>query len=111
MSQRPPALPTVTPTGDMLLHMSAKARTRVLDTVFQMVGGEERLAHEATKNSEGYWNFMRLWGKGVARVNSTEHSVNSHSVEDLWAKLDERKKAGATGSVVDAEFTDVTPED
>ena len=106
-----PKLPTVTPTGDMLMHMSAKRRTRVIDNVFEMVGGEERLAHEATKSSDGYWQFMKIWGRGVARVQSTEHSVNTASVEDLWAKLDERKRSGHDTNVIEAEVVDVESDD
>lgn len=112
MSQRPPPLPTVTLAGDMLPYMSAARRRRALDTVFEMVGGEERLAHEATKNSEGYWNFAKLWAKGPLPVtqNNTAHSVDAKSVESLWAKLDARKEAAAEGRIHDDSIIDVTPE-
>ena len=30
----------------------------------QVIGGEERLAHEATKTSEAYWNFIKIWQVG-----------------------------------------------
>jgi O-methyltransferase involved in polyketide biosynthesis len=106
----PPRLPVVTAAGDMLPYLSASRRRRALDAVFEMVGGEERLAHEATKNSEGYWNFVKLWAKGPLAVtqNKTEHSVDARSVEDLWAKLDARKKE--PGRVHDDSIIDITPE-
>lgn len=112
MSQRPPGLPTVTSAGDMLPYMSAARRRRALDTVFEMVGGEERMAHEATKSSEGYWNFAKLWAKGPLPVtqNNTEHSVNTKSVESLWEKLDARKKAAAEGRIHDDSIIDVVAE-
>lgn len=99
----PPRLPVVTQAGDMLPYMSAARRRRALDTVFEMVGGEERLAHEATKSSDGYWNFAKLWAKGPLPVtqNNTEHSVNTKSVEDLWDKLDKRRADAAAGRLED----------
>jgi hypothetical protein len=96
----------------MLPYMSAARRRRALDSVFEVIGGEERLAHEATKSSEGYWNFIKLWAKGPLPVsqNQTEHSVNTDSVEKLWEKLDARKKTGAPVGVHDMTIIDVTAE-
>lgn len=107
-----PKLPVVNAAGDMLPYMSAARRRRALDTVFEMVGGEERMAHEATKSSEGYWNFAKLWAKGPLPVtqNKTEHSVDGKSVEDMWDKLEKRKAERATGQIHDTSIIDVTPE-
>lgn len=108
-----PKLPTVTLAGDMLPYMSAARRRRALDTVFEMVGGEERLAHEATKSSDGYWNFAKLWAKGPLPVtqNNTQHSVDSKSVESLWEKLDKRREAAAAGRIHDTSVIDVAAEE
>lgn len=109
-----PHLPIILPGGDMLPHMSARRRHEIMDTAFEMVGGVERLAHEMNKNTEGYWAGMQLWAKGLPRAVATEHSVNTDSVEKFWDKLDARekeKKDANAPAVVEAEFTDVTPED
>lgn len=107
-----PKLPTVTAAGDMLPYMSAAARRRALDSVFQVIGGEERLAHEATKSAEAYWNFIKIWAKGPLPVsqNKTEHSVNAASVEGLWDKLAARKQAQDQGRIHDMSVVDVEPE-
>ncbi len=104
-------LPVVTQAGDMLPYMSAARRRRALDSVFEVIGGEERLAHEATKTSEGYWNFIKLWAKGPLPVtqSNTQHSVNTASVEALWEKLDARKAVGLPTQVIDADVIDVEP--
>lgn len=114
MSARPPGLPTITSAGDMLPYMSAARRRRALDTVFEMVGGEERMAHEATKSSEGYWNFAKLWAKGPLPVTQSNslHSVDAGSVESLWEKLDARKKAADAGlayseAIIEGEMAEV----
>lgn len=108
-----PRLPVVNSAGDMLPYMSAARRRRALDTVFEMVGGEERMAHEATKSSEGYWNFAKLWAKGPLPVqqNNTQHSINAASVETLWEKLEARKKAAATGQIHETTVIDVLPDE
>lgn len=105
--------PTITPAGDMLPYMSAARRRRALDTVFEMVGGVDRLAHEATKSSEGYWNFTKIWAKGPLPVtqNNTTHDVNASSVESLWKKLDERKRAKEAGRLHETVVIDVEVQD
>jgi hypothetical protein len=106
----PPRLPIVSAAGDMLPYLSASRRRRALDSVFEVIGGEERLAHEAGRSADAYWNFIKLWAKGPLAVtqNKTEHSVDTKSVEDLWAKLDARKKAA--GRIHDDSIIDVTPQ-
>lgn len=108
----PPRLPVISPAGDMLPYMSAARRRRALDTVFEMIGGEERLAHEATKSSDGYWNFAKLWAKGPLPVsqNQTSHSVDGKSVEELWEKLDKRKRDLELGRVHDTSIVEVDME-
>lgn len=86
----------------MLPHMSARRRHEVLDVVFEMTGGVERLAHEAEKDSDSYWQFMRLWGKGLPRAVATEHSV-TEGVESLLDKLDAKEKA----KTIEGNFSEV----
>jgi hypothetical protein len=82
-------LPIALPGGQLLPHMSARHRHEIMDTVFEMLGGTERLAHEADRE---YWEFMKLYGKGLPRAVSTEHSVGG-GVEDLLDQLDRAEKA------------------
>jgi hypothetical protein len=82
-----PKLPIALPGGQLMPHMSARRRHEIIDTVFEMVGGVERLAHQVEKNDESYWEFMKLWGKGLPRAVATEHSATA-SVEGLLDKLD-----------------------
>ena len=106
----PPRLPTVTATGDMLPYMSAAKRRRALDTVFEMIGGVDRLAYEAEREP---WEYYKLWAKGPLPVtqNNTEHSVNASSVESLWKKLDERKKAKEAGRIHETTVIDIEVQD
>lgn len=76
----------------MLPHMSAKRRYEILDIAFEMTGGITRLAHEMNKSTEGYWEGMKLWGKGLPKIASTEHSV-TEGVESLLDRLDEAERA------------------
>lgn len=80
------------PGGEMLPYMSARRRHEVCDVVFEMVGGVQKLAAETEKNSESYWEFMKLWAKGLPRAVSTEHTV-SEGVEALLDKLDASERA------------------
>lgn len=113
MSSKPPRLPTVTEAGDMLAYMSAATRRRMLDGAFEDLGGRERLVHEAGRTPESYMNFLKLWAKGPLPVtqNKTEHSVNANSVEDLWEKLEARKRENAAGVIHDQTVIDVIPEE
>ena len=85
-------LPCSLPGGEMLPHMSARRRHEICDVVFEMIGGVPRLAAEAEKSSESYWEFMKLWSKGLPKVASTEHSV-TEGVESLLDKLDAAERA------------------
>lgn len=86
----------------MMPHMSSRRRHEVCDTVFEMLGGPERLHHEANKSSEAFWEFMKLWGKGLPRAVATEHSV-TEGVETLLDKLDAAERA----KTIEGAFTEV----
>lgn len=87
-----PKLPMGLPGGQLMPHLSARRRHEVLDTVFEMLGGPERLHHEANRDRDAYWEFMKLWGKGLPRAVATEHSVNNESVDELVKKLEARER-------------------
>lgn len=93
MSDRDPKLPLALPGGHLMPHMSARRRHEICDTVFEMLGGVERLHHEANRDRESYWAFMKLWQKGLPRAVATEHSVNKDSVEEMLKKLDRAENA------------------
>lgn len=100
-----PFLPVTTPNGLLVPFMSARRRHEICDIVFEQLGGVQRLAHEAGKDSESYWAFMtKLWGKGLPRATSTEHTVDN-GVESLLEKLDQRNGAGA--KVINGNFEEV----
>lgn len=85
---------TVLPSGALLPHMSARRRNEVVDTVFEMVGGVERMAHEVNRNPETYMDFItKVWAKGLPRVSSAEHTLGG-GVEDLLDRLDEEDRKG-----------------
>lgn len=99
---KPPALPTSLPGGLLLPFMSARRRHEICDAVFESLGGVERLTHEADKNSEAYWEFIKLWSKGLPRAVATEHSV-SEGLEDMLERLDRAERA----RTIEGEFTEV----
>lgn len=108
-------LPITLPGGQLMPHMSARRRHEICDTVFEMLGGVERLRHEANRDREAYWDFMKLWSKGLPRAVATEHSVNNESVEDLLKKLDQHENTqvinGTATRVGEPEITDIEPEE
>jgi hypothetical protein len=69
-----------------------------MDTVFEMVGGVERLAHEVERSPDAYWQFMKLWGKGLPRVSSNEHTLGG-GVEDLLDRLDEEDRKAEANTI------------
>jgi hypothetical protein len=75
----------------MLPYMSSRRRHEVMDVAFEMTGGVERLAHEMNRSTEGYWEGMKLWAKGLPRIANTEVSV-SEGVESLLDKLDQAER-------------------
>lgn len=85
-------LPVALPGGAMLPHLSARMRTQTVDTVFQMVGGTDRLAAWAGR-PENYGDFVtKVWAKGMAKPLSVE-LTDTDSLEGLLAKLDQGEHA------------------
>lgn len=85
----------------MLPHLSARMRTATVDTVFQMIGGPERLADWANK-PENYGDFVtKVWAKGMAKPIAVE-LTDSESLEGLLAKLD----AGENAKVISPDAKD-----
>lgn len=69
----------------------------IVDTVFEMSGGVERLADWADRN---YGDFIQsVWVKGLPKAVATEHTVGS-GVEDVLARL-EAKEAEAEARTID----------
>lgn len=104
--------PMTMPGGDIMPHMSARNRTRMMDLVFEGSGGFDRLLAFAEKNDENYTVFFKEWAKGAVRSSNVEVGV-SEGVENLLDRLDARDKA-ANAQVINADFTEVfdaTPED
>lgn len=101
---KPPLLPTSLPGCDLMPYVSAKRRNQIVDTLFEMLGGVERMQAWAENN---YGDFMAIWAKGLPRNAATEHSLNTDSIENLLAKLDKAENA----QLIDGECTVVNPED
>lgn len=103
--------PLTLPGGQLMPHMSARRRHEICDTVFEMLGGVERMHHEANRDPEAYWEFMtKLWGKGLPRAVATEHSVNNESIEDMLKKLEQHENIKVINGTAQ-EIIDVTPEE
>ncbi len=96
-----PKPPMALPGGQMMPHLSARRRHEICDTVFEMLGGVERLHHEANRDKESYWDFMKLWQKGLPRAVATEHST-TEDVEKLLEKLD---RAETAKDITDATYS------
>lgn len=83
-------LPMATPEGNLLVHASARLRTNIVDTVFQMIGGTERLADWAAKNPGEF--YTKIWGKGMSKPITVEVQ-DADSLEALLAALDNGEHA------------------
>ena len=82
------ALPMSTPDGQLLPHLSAKARTRMVDEVFHGAGGFDRLLAWVEKSDDTYGEFItKVWAKGTIKPVSNELSLGD-GVEALLARLD-----------------------
>lgn len=104
-------LPTTLSNGMMLPHMSARRRHEVGDIVFEMLGGVQRLHHEANRDSDSYkWFVGTVWAKGLPRAVATE-STNAGGVEDMLERL-EKVEAAEKSKTIDgcaSDITDVEP--
>lgn len=87
-----PKLPLVLPSGTMLMQMRARRRHEIMDTAFEMSGGVERLVHEM-RTPDGFWEGMKLWGKGIARPPSTVEHNFGDSTEEMVDELERSERA------------------
>lgn len=85
-------LPTSAPGGDLLPHMSARMRTSVVDSLFEGLGGYDRMKAFFAKNDENYLEFVKLWGKGVAKSTNVEVTA-SEGIENLLDRLERAENA------------------
>lgn len=94
-------LPTALPGGQLMPYMSARRRSEIVDTVFEQVGGVERLVAWAER-PENYGEFVtKVWGKGLPRAVSNEHTLGG-GVEDMLEQLDRAEKATViNGTLID----------
>ena len=90
-------LPVAMPGGSLLPHMSARHRSQVFDTAFEMLGGVDRLVAWAEASDDNYKEFLRLYGRGQARASTTELTTATVSVEELLAQLDAGEHAKVVG--------------
>lgn len=81
-------LPLAMPGGEMVPHMSARARTQMVDALFEASGGFQKALDWIEKSDENYGEFLtKIWAKGVAKATVVEHGLGD-GVEALLAQLD-----------------------
>lgn len=85
-------LPSSLPGNMLMPHLSARKRNETCDVVFEMLGGTDRLYSEANRDREAYWEFMKLWSKGLPRAVATEQTPGN-GVEDMLDRLDDLERA------------------
>ena len=86
-----PELPS-SATGSLTPFMSRNRLREQFDLVDEMLGGVERLYHEANKDSEAYWNFKKLQMKNQPREIISEHTLST-GMEALIKRVEAREKA------------------
>lgn len=101
-----PRLPMVLPSGTMLIHMSACRRRRIMDELWESVGGFERAQAWIEKSDANYETFFKDWMKGSARHMQIEHS-NAESTEDMVDEVERSERA----QVIGGNFTESDDDD
>jgi hypothetical protein len=92
-----PNLPSVL--GNTIMpHMSARARTAIMDEVFQKTGGSDKMAEWVQKNDDNYGKFLQMWAKGAMRPASIENA-QAQTLEEMLERLD----AGEHAKVINAD--------
>lgn len=96
-------LPSAMPDGALYGHIGKYAGSIVM-TVFEEMGGVERMTAWAEKNPDDF--YTKVFPKVIAKP--VEHGV-SEGVESLLDRLDaaDRRTSAAPLEVVDAEFEEI----
>jgi hypothetical protein len=94
------------PGGDLMPHMSARARTNMIDALFAGTGGFDRALAWIEKNDDNYGEFFtKVWARGAAKTNSTE-LTGTVTVENLLDQLDDAERAEPTTITIVPESVD-----
>lgn len=101
-----PKLPTVMPSGQMLMHMRASRRHEIMDVLWTDVGGHERAKAWIEKSDDNYAEFFKMWNKGAARPVAITDDRGS-STEDMIDELERSEKA----QVIGGNFTEKDDDD
>jgi len=87
--------------GSLTPHMSRSRLREQCDDVDAMLGGTERMVHEANRSPDAYWEFQRLRVKSMPKEVTQEHSLST-GMEALLKRVEERKKERAI-QIIDVE--------
>jgi hypothetical protein len=83
----------------------SKARLRQqFDTVDEMLGGDDRLYHEANASSEAYWEFKKLQIKLTPKEAVVDHGLTEGM--EAWV---ERLDAANRATTIEGSATEVVP--
>ncbi len=89
--------------GALTPHMSRARLREQCDDVDAMLGGTERMVHEANRSPDAYWEFQKLRVKAMPKEVEQTHQLST-GMEALLKRVEERKKE-RQAEVVDAKFT------
>jgi hypothetical protein len=98
-----PKFPT-TPLGPhaMIPFMDANHKRQIANTVFEMAGGVQRLAHEADKDFR--WFIESVWVKTMPRgVTAVDSGGGAGSVDDLIDRVDRLENGGAGATIINGQ--------
>lgn len=95
MSKLWPTVPFAGPAGELVPHLSAKARTQMVDMVFEEIGGFQRFADWARREET---EFYRIYARGAVRSSHVENT-SPVTAESLMDEMDRRMSAAR---VIDA---------
>ncbi len=87
-----PAFPTTLPGGTLLPYMDAQHVRQIATGVFEMLGGAERLHHEANRNPETYrWFVEKVWVKTTPKRVLNDNAKGS-GFDEFVDRLDELER-------------------
>ena len=91
------------PMGQLIPHMSARYIREQFYSVYQSLGGAERLLHEANRDADSYKWFISLMAKLTPREALVQHDHGA-AVDSLIDRLDKEDKA----KTIEADFVEVS---